>query len=128
MPGWLVTDDLSDRMIDAAISPMAVLSTALLFGGIGRALALQLHARGCRVAAVGRGLTGLATSKRRCVSPPIPPRPRVPRWPCLGGMQTANQVAEVMAWLLDDGAARLTGQAMAVDGGFTTVRPLVKWS
>lgn len=113
-------------MIDAAISPMAVLSTALLFGGIGRALARHLHAQGCRVAAVGRVLSGWATSKRRRVSPPMRPRPRVPRWPCLGGIQTANQVAEVMAWLLDDGAARLTGQVMAVDGGFTTVGPLVK--
>jgi NAD(P)-dependent dehydrogenase (short-subunit alcohol dehydrogenase family) len=44
----------------------------------------------------------------------------------LGGVQTAEQVADVMAWLLGDGAARLTGQVLAVDGGFTTVRPLVK--
>ena len=45
----------------------------------------------------------------------------------LGGVQTAQQVANVMAWLLGDSAARLTGQVIAVDGGFTTVRPLVKW-
>jgi NAD(P)-dependent dehydrogenase (short-subunit alcohol dehydrogenase family) len=44
----------------------------------------------------------------------------------LGGVQTADQVAGVMAWLLGDGAARLTGQVVPVDGGFTTVRPLVK--
>ena len=44
----------------------------------------------------------------------------------LGGVQTADQVADVMAWLLGDGAARLTGPMIAVDGGFTTVRPLVK--
>jgi enoyl-[acyl-carrier-protein] reductase (NADH) len=44
----------------------------------------------------------------------------------LRGLQTAQQVADVMAWLLGDGAARLTGQVLAVDGGFTTVRPLVK--
>ncbi len=37
-----------------------------------------------------------------------------------------QQVADVMAWLLGDGAARLTGQVIAVDGGFTTVRPLAK--
>ena len=36
------------------------------------------------------------------------------------------QVADVMAWMLGDGAARLTGQTIAVDGGFTTVRTLVK--
>ncbi len=44
----------------------------------------------------------------------------------LGGIQTAGQVADAMAWLLSDQAARITGQVMAVDGGFTSVRPLVK--
>jgi len=44
----------------------------------------------------------------------------------LGGVQTADEVAGVMAWLLGEGSARLTGQVLAVDGGFTTVRPLVK--
>lgn len=44
----------------------------------------------------------------------------------LGGVQTAGQVADVMAWLLSDSAARITGQVIPVDGGFTSVRPLVK--
>lgn len=44
----------------------------------------------------------------------------------LGGVQSAAQVADTMAWLLSDGAARITGQVIAVDGGFTSVRPLVK--
>lgn len=44
----------------------------------------------------------------------------------LGGVQTADQVADTMAWLLSDNAARITGQVIAVDGGFTTVRPLVR--
>lgn len=44
----------------------------------------------------------------------------------LGGVQTAAQVADTIAWLLSDGAARITGQVIAVDGGFSTVRPLVR--
>ena len=44
----------------------------------------------------------------------------------LGGVQTATQVADTMVWLLSDGAERITGQVIAVDGGFTTVLPLVK--
>ncbi len=44
----------------------------------------------------------------------------------LGGVQSAEQVADAMAWLLGPAATRLTGQVIAVDGGFTTVRPLVK--
>jgi NAD(P)-dependent dehydrogenase (short-subunit alcohol dehydrogenase family) len=44
----------------------------------------------------------------------------------LGGVQEAGQVADVMAWLLGPQAARVTGQVVPVDGGFTSVRPLVK--
>jgi NAD(P)-dependent dehydrogenase (short-subunit alcohol dehydrogenase family) len=44
----------------------------------------------------------------------------------LGGIQTPEEVAEVMAWLLSSAASRITGQIIAVDGGFTTVRPIVK--
>jgi NAD(P)-dependent dehydrogenase (short-subunit alcohol dehydrogenase family) len=44
----------------------------------------------------------------------------------LGGIQSAEQVAASMAWLLSQDAARITGQVIAVDGGFTTIRPLVK--
>ena len=44
----------------------------------------------------------------------------------LGGLQTTQQVADAMVWLLSDSATRITGQVIAVDGGFTTVRPLVK--
>ena len=44
----------------------------------------------------------------------------------LGGLQTPSEVADTIVWLLGDGAARITGQVIAVDGGFSHVRPLVK--
>lgn len=44
----------------------------------------------------------------------------------LGGVQTAQEVAQTIAWLLSEQSSRITGQVIAVDGGFTTVRPLVR--
>lgn len=44
----------------------------------------------------------------------------------LGGVQGAEEVAEAICWLLSSRAARVTGQVLPVDGGFTAVRPLVK--
>ena len=44
----------------------------------------------------------------------------------LGGVQTAEEVADVITWLLSPQSSRITGQIIAVDGGFTTVRPVVK--
>jgi NAD(P)-dependent dehydrogenase (short-subunit alcohol dehydrogenase family) len=44
----------------------------------------------------------------------------------LGGIQGAADVAGVVAWLLSDDAARITGQILPVDGGFTAIRPLVR--
>jgi len=44
----------------------------------------------------------------------------------LGGVQTAEQVADTIGWLLSDEASRITGQVIAVDGGFSQIRPLVR--
>jgi NAD(P)-dependent dehydrogenase (short-subunit alcohol dehydrogenase family) len=44
----------------------------------------------------------------------------------LGGVQTAEEVAEAICWLLSARAGRVTGQVIPVDGGFTAVRPMVK--
>lgn len=44
----------------------------------------------------------------------------------LGSIGTAEELAKSAAFLLSDAAARITGQVIAVDGGFTAVRPLVR--
>ena len=89
-----------------------------------RSAAATYAAQGIRVNAVAPGMTETPMTAGMLKIAAM--REAAARQYPLGGVQTADQVAEVMAWLLGDGAARLTGQVIAVDGGFTTVRPLVK--
>ncbi len=89
-----------------------------------RSAAATYAAQGLRINAVAPGMTDTPMTASMLKIPAM--REGAARQYPLGGVQTADQVADVMAWLLGDGAARLTGQVIAVDGGFTTVRPLVK--
>ena len=89
-----------------------------------RSAAATYAAQGLRVNAVAPGMTETPLTAGMLKLPAM--REGAARQYPLGGVQTADQVADVMAWLLGVGAARLTGQVIAVDGGFTTVRPLVK--
>ena len=89
-----------------------------------RSAAATYAGQGVRVNAVAPGMTETPLTAGMLKLPAM--REGAARQYPLGGVQTAGQVAEAMAWLLGDGAARLTGQVIAVDGGFTTVRPLVK--
>lgn len=89
-----------------------------------RGAAATYAAQGLRINAVAPGMTDTPMTAGLLKLPAM--REGAARQYPLGGVQTAGQVADVMAWLLGDGASRLTGQVIAVDGGFTTVRPLVK--
>jgi NAD(P)-dependent dehydrogenase (short-subunit alcohol dehydrogenase family) len=89
-----------------------------------RSAAATYAAQGVRVNAVAPGMTDTPMTVGMLKMPAM--REGAGRQYPLGGVQTAEQVADVMTWLLGDGASRLTGQVIAVDGGFTTVRPLVK--
>ncbi|MBS1172838.1 MAG: short-chain dehydrogenase/reductase [Proteobacteria bacterium] len=44
----------------------------------------------------------------------------------LPGIGSADELAELIVWLLSDHAARVTGQVWSMDAGFSTIRPLVK--
>lgn len=44
----------------------------------------------------------------------------------LPGIGTADELADLMVWLLSEKAARVTGQVWSLDGGFSSIRPLVK--
>jgi NAD(P)-dependent dehydrogenase (short-subunit alcohol dehydrogenase family) len=89
-----------------------------------RSAAATYAGQGLRINAVAPGMTDTPMTAGMLKMPAM--REGAARQYPLGGVQTADQVADVMAWLLGDGAARMTGQVIAVDGGFTTVRPLVK--
>ena len=89
-----------------------------------RSAAATYASQGVRVNAVAPGMTDTPLTANMLKLPAM--REGAARQYPLGGVQTADQVADAMAWLLGDGAARLTGQVIAVDGGFTTVRPLIK--
>jgi NAD(P)-dependent dehydrogenase (short-subunit alcohol dehydrogenase family) len=42
------------------------------------------------------------------------------------GIGNAEDVADLMAWLLSEKAQRVTGQVWSIDGGFSSIRPAVK--
>jgi len=42
------------------------------------------------------------------------------------GIGNADDVADLIAWLLSEKAQRVTGQIWSIDGGFSAIRPLVK--
>ncbi len=89
-----------------------------------RSAAATYASQGLRINAVAPGMTETPMTAGMLKMPAM--REGAAKQYPLGGVQTADQVADAMAWLLGEGSARLTGQVIAVDGGFTTVRPLVR--
>nr|MBP6692397.1 SDR family oxidoreductase [Xanthomonadales bacterium] len=89
-----------------------------------RGAAATYAAQGLRINAVAPGMTDTPLTEGLLRQPMM--RDGAAKQYPLGGVQSADQVAAVMDWLLSPESARLTGQVIAVDGGFTTVRPLVR--
>ena len=89
-----------------------------------RGAAATYAAQGLRVNAVAPGMTETPMTQGMLKLPAM--RDGAAKQYPLGGVQTADEVAAAMDWLLSPNSARLTGQVLAVDGGFTTVRPLVR--
>ncbi len=91
---------------------------------LARGAAATYAAQGLRINVVAPGMTETPMTQGMLKLPAM--REGAGKQYPLGGVQTADEVAAVMDWLLSPESARLTGQVLAVDGGFTTVRPLVK--
>ncbi|MEY4413677.1 MAG: 3-oxoacyl-[acyl-carrier-protein] reductase FabG [Pseudomonadota bacterium] len=89
-----------------------------------RSAAATYAAQGLRINAVAPGMTDTPMTASMLKLPAM--REGAGRQYPLGGVQQADDVAAAMDWLLADDSARLTGQVLAVDGGFTTVRPLIR--
>lgn len=92
--------------------------------GLVRGAAASYAANGIRVNAVAPGIMETPASAAVIASPAA--REGAARQYPLPGIGSADELAELMVWLLSDSAARVTGQVWSLDGGFSTIRPLVK--
>jgi NAD(P)-dependent dehydrogenase (short-subunit alcohol dehydrogenase family) len=113
-------------LASSVVARIGVAHQEAIAGGVEalvRSAAATYAAQGLRINAVAPGMTETPMTAGMLKIPAM--REDAARQYPLGGVQTAEQVADVMAWLLGDGAQRATGQVIAVDGGFGTVRSLV---
>ncbi len=89
-----------------------------------RAAAASYSSFGIRFNAVAPGLMETPAASK-IISSPIAREAAAKQYP-LGGIGSAEELAELMSWLLSEKANRVTGQTWSLDGGFTAVRPFVK--
>lgn len=92
--------------------------------GLVRSAAATYAPSGIRVNAVAPGIMDTPASERILANDSA--RDAAARQYPLPGIGSADELAGLMAWLLSDAAARVTGQVWSLDGGFSSIRPLVK--
>ena len=92
--------------------------------GLVRGAAASYASAGIRVNAVAPGILDTPASAS-IIGSQIARDAAARQYP-LPGIGSADELADLMAWLLSDTAARVTGQVWAMDAGFSSIRPLVK--
>jgi NAD(P)-dependent dehydrogenase (short-subunit alcohol dehydrogenase family) len=92
--------------------------------GLVRGAAASYAANGIRINAVAPGIMETPASAGIIANPAA--REGAARQYPLPGIGSPDELAELMVWLLSDAAARVTGQVWSLDGGFSSIRPLVK--
>lgn len=92
--------------------------------GLVRGAAATYAANGIRINAVAPGIMETPASAGVIASPAA--REAAARQYPLPGIGSPDELAELMVWLLSDSAARVTGQVWSLDGGFSSIRPMVK--
>lgn len=92
--------------------------------GLARAAAATYAPAGIRVNSVAPGI--METPASTSILATATAREIAARQYPLPGIGSASELAGLMAWLLSEQAARVTGQAWSLDGGFSTIRPLVR--
>jgi NAD(P)-dependent dehydrogenase (short-subunit alcohol dehydrogenase family) len=91
--------------------------------GFVRSAAATYSGRGIRVNAIAPGILRTPATERLFAGPGAE-QGIAAQYP-LGRYGSVEDAAAAMAWLLSDAASWATGQILPVDGGFTSVRPLV---
>lgn len=92
--------------------------------GLVRGAAASYAAHGIRINAVAPGIIETPASAGLIAS--AAGREAAARQYPLHGIGSPEELAELMCWLLSASAARVTGQVWSLDGGFSSIRPVVK--
>lgn len=92
--------------------------------GLVRGAAATYASGGIRVNAVAPGLLDTPAASN-ILSSELSREMAAKQYP-IAGIGNAHDVAQLMAWLLSNQATRVTGQIWSIDGGFASIRPIVK--
>lgn len=89
-----------------------------------RSAAATYASVGLRVNAVAPGILDTPASAK-ILSSELTREMAAKQYP-IHGIGDAAEVADLMAWLISETAARVSGQIWSIDGGFTSIRPIVR--